>query len=195
MKELICLINSTFTGSSVFAVRNVGTAVISGSTFFGNNVTSNGVIYTANAGGMKIINSTIFDNSSTGSGGAIYVQSGPVTITNSTIVGNRAASGGGIYNENGTVTLNNSIVGGNTLLNLTTPNDIAGTNVSGLYVSPSSSHNLLGTGGSGGLTNGVNGNIVVASNSALGVAASLANNGGPTLTLALLRPAQPSMQA
>ncbi|MFO0940973.1 MAG: PKD domain-containing protein [Pirellulales bacterium] len=178
--------DSTFTGSSIIAIQNFGSAVISGSTFYGNNVTASGVIYTANSGGLKIINSTMFDNSSSGSGGAIYVQSGPVTITNSTIVGNRAASGGGIYNENGTVTLNNSIVGGNTLLNLTTPNDIAGSNVSGVYVSPSSSHNLLGTGGSGGLTNGVNGNIVVASNSALGVAASLANNGGPTLTLALL---------
>ncbi len=190
----LTVIDSTFTGSTVFAVQNVATAVISGSTFYGNNVNSNGTIYTANAGGLKVINSTIFDNSSTGSGGAIYVQSGPVTITNSTIVGNRAASGGGIYNENGTVTLNNSIVGGNTLLNLTTPNDIAGTNVSGLYVSPSSSHNLLGTGGSGGLTNGVNGNIVVASNSALGVATSLANNGGPTLTLALL-PTSPAIDA
>ena len=53
--------------------------------------------------------------------------------------------------------------------------DIAGT-VTG-------SHDLIGTGGSGGLTNGVNGNKVATANLALG---TLADNGGPTPTVALL---------
>src|SRR5262249_32770051 len=55
--------------------------------------------------------------------------------------------------------------------------DIAGT------VSSSSAFNLIGTGGSGGLTNGTNGNQVGVSNPGLG---TLASNGGPTQTIALL---------
>ena len=47
----------------------------------------------------------------------------------------------------------------------------------------SSANNLIGTGGSGGLTNGVNGNQVGESNPGLG---TLVNNGGPTETVALL---------
>ena len=46
-----------------------------------------------------------------------------------------------------------------------------------------SSHNLIGTGGSGGLTNGTNGNLVGVANPGLG---TLASNGGPTQTIALL---------
>jgi hypothetical protein len=46
---------------------------------------------------------------------------------------------------------------------------------------PASSHNLIGVGG--GLTNGVNGNIVGVTDPKL---APLANNGGPTQTMALL---------
>src|SRR5213079_501719 len=45
-----------------------------------------------------------------------------------------------------------------------------------------SAFNLIGTGGSGGLTNGSNGNQVGVSNPGLG---SLADNGGPTQTIAL----------
>src|SRR5439155_2067494 len=54
---------------------------------------------------------------------------------------------------------------------------------------PSSASNLVGTGGSGGLTNGVNGNQVGVSNPGLG---SLVNNGGPTQTIALL-PGSPAI--
>jgi hypothetical protein len=47
---------------------------------------------------------------------------------------------------------------------------------------PNSSFNLIGTGGSGGLINGANGNLVGVSNPGLG---QLAFNGGPTETCAL----------
>ena len=43
--------------------------------------------------------------------------------------------------------------------------------------------NLIGTGGSGGLTNGSNGNLVGVADPGLG---TLADNGGPTQTIALL---------
>jgi hypothetical protein len=72
----------------------------------------------------------------------------------------------------GTVTLDNSIVALNT-------DDIAGT------VSSASAYNLIGTGGSGGLTNGTNGNLVGVANPGLDPT-GLQNNGGPTQTIALL---------
>ena len=52
-------------------------------------------------------------------------------------------------------------------------------------------YNLIGTGGSGSLTNGVNGNQVDVANPGLG---ALADNGGPTLTMALL-PGSPAIEA
>ena len=58
-----------------------------------------------------------------------------------------------------------------------TADDIDGT------VASASVYNLIGTGGSGGLTDGVNGNQVGVVNPGLG---TLANNGGPTQTIALL---------
>src|SRR5207253_8446367 len=50
-------------------------------------------------------------------------------------------------------------------------------------VDASSSNNLIGTGGSGGLTDGANGNQVGVADPKLG---PLADNGGPTQTHALL---------
>ena len=69
----------------------------------------------------------------------------------------------------GKATLTDTIVAGNTGPS-STASDIAGT-VAG-------SHNLIGTGGSGGLTNGQNGNIVLTSLTGLGLA-PLGFYGGP----------------
>ena len=55
--------------------------------------------------------------------------------------------------------------------------------------SASSAYNLIGTGGSGGLINGVNGNQVGVANPGLD---ALADNGGPTQTIALL-PGSPAI--
>jgi hypothetical protein len=55
--------------------------------------------------------------------------------------------------------------------------------IGGRTVSSASAYNLIGTGGSGGLVNGVNGNQVGVANPGLG---TLADNGGPTQTIALL---------
>ena len=100
-----------------------------------------------------------------------------MTVTNSTIAYNRAYDGGGIYNFS-TLTLDNTIVAANstTAPNEPTTYDIAGT------VSLASAYNLIGTGGSGGLTN-TNGNLVGVADPDLG---PLAYNGGPTQTIALL---------
>jgi len=83
--------------------------------------------------------------------------------------------GGGLAAGVGPVTLKNTIVADN--LSTIGAGDIAGT-VTGSY-------NLIGTGGSGGLTNGSDGNIVLASLATLDLA-PLGNYGGPTQTMALL---------
>ena len=58
-------------------------------------------------------------------------------------------------------------------------------------MSSSSAYNLIGTGGSGGLVNGVNGNQVGVANPGLG---PLAYYGGPTQTIDLL-PGSPAIEA
>ena len=58
-----------------------------------------------------------------------------------------------------------------------TASDVSGS------LSAASAYNLIGTGGAGGLTNGTNGNQVGVTSP--GLATTLANNGGPTETIAL----------
>ncbi|HMO86137.1 MAG TPA: choice-of-anchor Q domain-containing protein, partial [Lacipirellulaceae bacterium] len=107
-----------------------------------------------------------------------------VIIINSTIANNRANQGGGIYSETGSgaapvVEIHNSIVSENFKVDQTTPSDIGGNNVLG-----ASSHNLIGTGGSGGLTHNSNGNIVLSGSQSARLA-PLHFYGGPTRTHAL----------
>ena len=73
---------------------------------------------------------------------------GTASLTNCTISGNSTGySGGGIYNYGGPVTLTNSIVAGNSSAH-------GGADIGG-YSSVSGSYNLIGIGGSGGLTDGL----------------------------------------
>ncbi|MFO0952510.1 MAG: choice-of-anchor Q domain-containing protein [Isosphaeraceae bacterium] len=110
-------------------------------------------------------------------GGGLYNASGNASLTNCTFSGNVAGTaGGGLYIAGGSATMTNTIVAGNN-------SDIAGV-VSG-------GHNLIGAGGSGGLINGANGNIVGVANPGLG---PLANYTGPTPTIALL-PGSPAIGA
>ncbi|HYX29062.1 MAG TPA: NF038122 family metalloprotease [Pyrinomonadaceae bacterium] len=138
-------------------------------------------------GGLTAINTTISGNTSTGSGGGIrQVNNGIVNLVNVTIANNHSDSdnhgadlGGGINNSFGTMTLRNSIVAGNFsgVGSSGTADDINGA-IAGV-----SSFNLIGIGGSGGLTNGTNANQVGVVDPKLG---GLFSNGGPTMTHALL---------
>src|SRR5688572_12830507 len=108
---------------------------------------------------------------------------GELTATNTTVTNNRAdldgdgtGTGGGLFvSQDVTVTLNNTLVAGNFIGTESVSSDIEG--------SAAGAHNLIGTGGSGGLLSGVDGNLVGISDSKLG---PLADNGGPTQTHALL---------
>jgi hypothetical protein len=112
-----------------------------------------------------VTNSTFSGNTGTAIGGAT------VSLFNSTI------AGGNIGIENTLLTIGNTIVYGNT------------TDVGAGNAVTDSGHNLIGNGG-GLFFNGTNGDIVGA-NPLLG---PLANNGGPTLTIALL-PGSPAIDA
>ena len=78
------------------------------------------------------------------------------------------------------MTLTDTIVAGNT-----TPSGAANDIDDEGLGETVSSYNVIGTGGSGGLVNKVNHNIVLTSLSTLGLA-PLGNYGGPTQTMALL---------
>jgi len=127
-----------------------------------------------------IYNTTISGNTAAGNGGGISnVMHNNVIVVNATITNNEASIGGGMYNDTDVVAATNSIVAGNTATSADP--DVSGTFVSG-------GHNLIGIIGSGiGFTNGVDGDIVGTSASPVDPLLSpLQDNGGPTLTHALL---------
>jgi len=161
-------------------------AIIVNSTISGNTAGSTGGVYVSNANPVQITNSTISGNHSTGYVGGMASGSASVTIQNSTIAFNTAANAtpnqsAGVYlfNSSATasaVTLQSSILSNNTYG--TTENDF-GAHANG--------------GGTFNITS--NNNIIRAAPGALRPATvttacpllgPLRDNGGPTLTHALL---------
>ena len=182
----LTLINSTISNNTATAggglvpqasgggIENSGTALLANCTIAGN-VASAGATTGAEISGGGIDNS------------------GTLRLTNCTVANNSAnagtsptndANGGGIYIGTGHVTLNNTIVAGNyTVLAVgsSPPDDLVGA------VGPSSAYNLIG------YASAATG-LIAANHNQLGSAdapidpklAALANNGGPTQTMALL---------
>ena len=135
-----------------------------------------------------VTNTTISGNTSDGSGGAIDLNnSASLNLTNVTITNNRSDAnssgdekGGGInHHSSGAVTLNNTIVAGNFRGggNSTTADDVNGP------LAANSAFNVIGDCSGCGLTDTVNSNQIGWNNPGL---AALANNGGPTMTNAIL---------
>jgi hypothetical protein len=175
--------SASYTGGGVF---NSGTVAINNSTLSGNSG--------ANAGGgiqnyatLTVTNSTLYNNTGANGGGLLNYNSGTATLTNATIADNTATiRGGGIDVASGDVLLHNTLVAENFLGGIET--DVHGS------LDSASDYNLISD-GSGGLTNGVNGNIVSTSFNAINpVLSSLGNYGGTTETLALL-PGSPAIDA
>jgi len=184
----LILTNSTVSGNfggggaGIFNSSS-GTVTVANTTVSGNFGGGSGGAGIFNGGAFTLVNTTVSGNSSPNIAGGIYNGAGNLTLTNVTITNNRSDSdnsgseqGGGLFCGGGTVILRNTIVAGNFRGTGSTADDISGS------VDSTSSFNLIGLGGTGGLQNTVNGNKVV-SDPHLG---SLANNGGPTLTHALL---------
>ena len=179
-----CTISGHTTGSSGGGIVSSGTLSIVNSTISGNSATGGfgGGIYST--GTAQITNSTISNNSASelslgiGSGGGILNGGGSLVVTNSTISGNVAQfRGGGIQSNSGTLRSRNTIIALNTAPSgpdvfgaLSSENfNLIGNN-SGVTITPAQSADRIGTPGS-------------PINPLLD---TLKDNGGPTLTRALL---------
>jgi hypothetical protein len=163
-------------GSFGGGILNSGTAVLTGCTLTGDSAVKGGG-GVCNTGTITLMNDTITQESAA-YGGGVY-NSGSATLTNVTLAADPTNSGGALINYNtGTMTLDNTIIA-----NRTSGGDIAGT-VSG------SSNLIDDSATAGGLTNGLNGNLVGIDP----VLGPLGKYGGPTQTLPLL-PGSPAIDA
>jgi hypothetical protein len=193
-------------GLLVYAEMGHATVTIRDSTISGNSSNGGGGIYNDGHGGnatLTISNSTISGNSAAYTGGGIYNDgssfgSATVTITSSTLSGNLANGGyggGGIYslsfNGTTTLTIGDTILAGNTIGG--SESDYA--EDGGASVTDNG-YNLYGQNGNDGGFSGngstdieLAGSISTVLQTTLVnsvVTPELANNGGPTQTIALL---------
>jgi hypothetical protein len=179
------VVDSTFLqnfGSFGGAISNWGTLSVWGCTL---SESVGGAIYVT--GSATVTNSTIAHNSSSYGGGIWVTGQGTLTVTDSTISGNYAVdAGGGVGVEEysaATISTRNTIIAGNTAFH--------GADVSGFVTSLG--HNLVGvgTGSRGYNRSDLVGNAESPIDALLG---PLQDNGGPTLTMALL-PGSPAIDA
>ena len=169
--------NSTFSGNSAYlgggGISSSGTLEVTNSIFSGNTAAWGGGI---SSNGRGTVTNSTFSGNSAGEGGGID-NTGTLTVTNSTFSGNSADLGGGISNGGIlTVTLTNTIVANST-----------GGNCLGVT---DGGHNLDDGGTcffsmANGSLSDANPNLDPE---------GLADNGGPTQTIAL-RPGSPAINA
>ena len=164
-------------GGGIYALFPVS---FTDSTVAGNTTNGNGGgIYTEAE--VNFTNSTVSGNTALGTGGGVYLYSATQSYTRvhalfATFTGNSASNSGGIYlSDNRTGTLAHSIVAGN----------IAATNPDVRGAFTSDGFNVIGDVGSvtGFLASDRTGTAAAPLDARLG---ALADNGGPTLTHALL---------
>ncbi|MFN6050100.1 MAG: beta strand repeat-containing protein, partial [Planctomycetia bacterium] len=177
--------NSTLTGNSatnngggVYNRNNGGNITVTNSTI-ASNTANNGGGGIFNQGTFTVSNSTIASNTGTnGGGGILSTGTGTGTVTNSTLSGNNATNGsGGIYNF-GTLNIANTIIANSTVINSSSPiNDYAGSGSIGTNL-----NNLVQDGTLNDTTGNSSGSGNIAGDPLL---SPLANNGGPTFTMAL----------
>ncbi len=178
--------NTSTYGGGVASDSSYGDSItITSSTISGNTAFSGGGIFIGFGTISDLINTTVTDNYAqiysaygNGSGGGIF-NNGTLSLSNSTVTGNSAAeSGGGIYNYSGEgsgiLDLVSTLVAANTAS--------ADPDLSSLEIA--SAVNSLIQVENGAVVDGVDGNIVGV-DPFLGAEPVLADNGGPTLTVAL----------
>jgi hypothetical protein len=180
-----------------------GAITIISSTLQGNTADWGGGL-DVDGGTFTMTASTLASNTAGSLGGGAF-NDYELFAANCTVYGNVAAWGGGLYNEH-TAALTACTISDNSTSNLGggVYNTASGvTNLIDTIVAAdmgsdgaddingtgsgqvTGSHDLIGTGGSGGITDGAAGNIVLTNLDDLGLR-PLANNGGPTETMALV---------
>jgi choice-of-anchor A domain-containing protein len=190
-----------FTATGV--IVNSGRLSVDKVTFTNNTRYRGGAIYNV-LGTTTVTNSTFANNRAFSFGGAIYNGGGTTTVTNSTFANNRGTGGGAIFNIGGTTTVTNSTfannrgTGGGAAISSSDTNNIKSTikvqgsifannsDVTCINFGSNSITDLgynLSTDGSCNFTAIGSVNNVSAADLKLG---PLADNGGPTQTIALL---------
>lgn len=176
----VTVTNSTLTNNSAGVgggiCNNGGTVTVTNSTFANNYSNAyhdwGGGIYNY-SGTLTIANSTFANNYAYFGGSGIFNEGGALTITNSTFANNSGLFGGGILNYSGALTVTNS----------TFANNRGGDCLNSGMIGTEKNNLIRDTGANAcGLTNGIHGDII-GLDPKLG---ALANNGGPTQTMALL---------
>ncbi len=183
--------DNTATGGNGGGFTNHGSAVITGSTISNNTTTINGGGIWASlfSGALILTNTTVSGNSARGEGGGIYVSADGAFAAgafSSTIAFNTADSdgdgiggGGGIANAGPAVDLEHTIIGRNADPGSPSAPDCGG-------ALSSQGHNLIQN-----PTCPISGAFINGQDPLLG---PLADNGGPTMTHALL-PGSPAIDA
>jgi hypothetical protein len=188
--------NSTISGNSTTGQysngggvynRSDGNLTLTRSTISGNSATAGGGVYT-NSGPVAVTNSTISGNHSDSDGGGVFNNNyTQFAINNSTITRNSAANrGGGVYNAfNATVTLKKTLVSGNTA---DTGQEIRSFPRYGVV--KANNFNLFGFNARPGISGFSKGATDIVPPAGVTLAevlnTTLANNGGPTRTHALV---------
>ncbi len=167
--------NSALSGNSAGnnggAIYTTGAVslTISASAFYSNSAKNGGGLFLNTTGTASFLNSTLSANSATsGTGGGVR-NFGTLTLTHVTFSGNSASAAGGAFRTSGTATLKNTLLA----------NSPTGGNCSGTFTSSGGNLSSDGTCAVSLTGPGDQNNV----NPLLDV---LQNNGGPTLTHALL---------
>ena len=182
-------------GGGIFNSGSGGTLSIIESTISGNSSDGTaGGLFSYSNGQVNLVNSTVSGNVGGGGSGLTlgYSSSDTASIINSTIVGNSGGDYGVYIGDASQVVISNSIIAGNTIAASANTADLNDTTSSGALNLSNSFSNLVGNPNTaGGLTHGTNGNILGNGTGGVLPLSSilnpvLANNGGPTLTHALV---------
>ena len=194
-------------------IHNNATLTVTGSTISENNAFSLGGGILSDTGTVTVASSTISGNSATTSGGGIYNQAANLIVSNSTISGNLGILGaGGMYNHiGGILTVTNSTISGNAgdigggignegtvaATNVTISENTSSLLAGGIYAQGAETLvNAIVAGNTTLIGPEINGPVETETTSVIGVPvgktladilvpAGLADNGGPTETIAL----------
>jgi predicted outer membrane repeat protein len=187
---VVAVSQSTFSGNLADdhggAIYSSGSLTITGCTFAGNFAWYDGGAVFSSGGTVSISSSTFSGNKANDGAGAITNDGGRLEIVSSTIARNESGTApAGLLNRTGTASVSHSIIAGSLY---------GYADVRGSFTTQG--HNLIGNVGvATGFTHGVQGDLVGYAASPLDpLLAALADNGGPTLTHALL-PGSPAIEA
>ena len=156
-------------------IGGAGSAEVDGSTFAGNTAAEGAGLWVSASGSLSLSLSTVSDNSATGEGGGVYDDGGAsISLMSVTVADNTAgADGGGLRSQGDSFSFMNTIVGNNTAGG-------SGDDCFGTF--QSEDFNLIedtdGCTIAGDTDNNVTGQDPMLE--------PLADNGGPTLTRALM---------